>query len=81
MIQRTGTANVWASMSIDPETGLLYIPISSPSPNYYGGNRTEKLPLATSLTALNSETGEVVWSRQLVHHLSLIHISEPTRPY
>nr|WP_297459005.1 pyrroloquinoline quinone-dependent dehydrogenase [uncultured Halomonas sp.] len=68
VIQRTGTANVWASMSIDPEAGLLYIPISSPSPNYYGGNRTEELPLATSVTALDAETGRVVWSRQLVHH-------------
>lgn len=64
----TGTANVWASMSIDPETGLLYIPISSPSPNFYGGDRTEKLALATSVTALDSATGKVVWSRQLVHH-------------
>ncbi len=68
VFDRTGTANVWASMSLDPETGLLYIPISSPSPNYYGGERTEELPLATSVTALNTETGEVVWSRQLVHH-------------
>ncbi|MCP1367117.1 PQQ-binding-like beta-propeller repeat protein, partial [Halomonas sp. BBD48] len=68
VIQRTGTANVWASMSVDPETGLVYIPVSSPSPNYYGGNRTEELPLATSVTALDAETGRVVWSRQLVHH-------------
>ena len=55
-------------MSIDPETGLLYIPVSSPSPNFYGGKRKEKLPLATSVTALDAETGKVVWSRQLVHH-------------
>ncbi|MDQ0316069.1 pyrroloquinoline quinone-dependent dehydrogenase [Amorphus orientalis] len=68
VIERTGTANVWASMSIDPEEGLLYLPISSPSPNYYGGNRTEELPLATSVTAVDTETGEVVWSRQLIHH-------------
>jgi quinoprotein glucose dehydrogenase len=64
----TGTANVWASISIDPETGLLYVPVSSPSPNFYGGARKEKLPLATSVTALDSATGNVVWSRQLVHH-------------
>ncbi len=64
----TGTSNVWASMSIDPETGLLYVPVSSPSPNFYGGAREEKLPLATSVTALDSETGKVVCSRQLVHH-------------
>ena len=41
----TGTANVWASMSVDPEHGILYLPVSSPSPNFYGGNRKEKLPL------------------------------------
>jgi quinoprotein glucose dehydrogenase len=33
VLDKTGTANVWASMSIDPERGLLYVPISSPSPN------------------------------------------------
>lgn len=66
--QKTGTANVWASMTVDPEHGILYIPISSPSPNFYGGNRKEKLPLATSVTALDTETGRVIWSRQIVHH-------------
>ncbi|ORE87630.1 pyrroloquinoline quinone-dependent dehydrogenase [Aurantimonas sp. 22II-16-19i] len=68
VLETTGTANVWASMSIDPERGLLYLPISSPSPNYYGGERKEKLPLATSVTALDTETGKVAWSRQLIHH-------------
>lgn len=66
--QKTGTANVWASMTVDPEHGILYIPISSPSPNFYGGNRKEKLPLETSVTALDTETGKVIWSRQIVHH-------------
>jgi quinoprotein glucose dehydrogenase len=64
----TGTANIWASMSIDPKAGLLYLPVSSPSPNFYGGDRQQPLPLATSITALNVDTGQVVWSRQLVHH-------------
>jgi quinoprotein glucose dehydrogenase len=64
----TGTANVWASMSVDPKAGLLYLPVSSPSPNFYGGDRKEPLPLVTSVTAVNVDTGKVVWSRQLVHH-------------
>ncbi len=55
-------------MSVDPSAGLLYLPVSSPSPNFYGGNRKQPLPLATSVTALNADTGKVVWSRQLVHH-------------
>jgi quinoprotein glucose dehydrogenase len=65
---KTGTSNVWASMSIDRARGILYLPVSSPSPNFYGGNRKEKLPLATSVTALDTETGKVLWSRQIVHH-------------
>ncbi|MGE5105638.1 MAG: pyrroloquinoline quinone-dependent dehydrogenase [Betaproteobacteria bacterium] len=66
--KHTGTSNVWTSMSIDPAHGILYLPVSSPSPNFYGGGRKEKLPLATSLTALEADTGRVLWSRQIVHH-------------
>jgi quinoprotein glucose dehydrogenase len=65
---QTGTANVWASMSVDEERNLLYIPVSSPSPNFFGGNRIGPIPLGTSVTALDIATGKVVWSRQLVHH-------------
>jgi quinoprotein glucose dehydrogenase len=65
---KTGTSNVWASMTVDPVHGILYLPVSSPSPNFYGGNRKEKLPLATSITALDADSGKVLWSRQIVHH-------------
>ncbi len=65
---QTGTGNVWASMSIDAERNLLYLPVSSPSPNFFGGNRLAPLELTTSVTALDIDTGAVVWSRQLVHH-------------
>ena len=65
---QTGTANVWAGISVDPETGLAFLPVSSPSPNYYGGDRLKEMPLVTATVAVNAETGEVKWSRQLIHH-------------
>ena len=65
---KTGTANVWASMSYDAERDLLFLPVSSPSANFYGGNRLEPMPLVTSVTALVASTGQIAWSRQLVHH-------------
>jgi quinoprotein glucose dehydrogenase len=68
MLNQTGTANVWASMSYDPKSGLVYLPVSSPSPNYYGAARLKEMPLVTSVTALHADTGAVAWSRQLVHH-------------
>jgi quinoprotein glucose dehydrogenase len=68
MLNQTGTANVWAGISVDPETGLAFLPVSSPSPNYYGGDRIKEMPYATATVAVNAETGEVKWARQLVHH-------------
>lgn len=68
LIPQTGTANIWTSMAVDPGLGLVYVPVSSPSPNYWGGDRAEPIPLATSVTAVDIETGEVVWSRQLIRH-------------
>lgn len=68
MAKKSGTANVWTHMSADRKLGLVYLPVSSPSPNFWGGNRKEKAPLATSTTALDVNTGKVVWSRQWVHH-------------
>ena len=68
MRNRIGTANVWASMSVDEKNGLVYLPVSSPENNYYGGDRLEDIPYATSVTALHADGGQVAWSRQLVHH-------------
>jgi quinoprotein glucose dehydrogenase len=67
-VSRTGTSNVWASMSVDPERQILYIPVSSPSPDFFGGARVNAVPLGTSVTALDIPTGRLLWSRQLVHH-------------
>jgi quinoprotein glucose dehydrogenase len=68
LIPKTGTANIWSSMSADADLGLVYVPVSSPSPNYWGGNRLEGVPLATSITAVDIETGEVEWSYQHIRH-------------
>lgn len=68
MQNQTGTANVWAGISVDPETGLAFLPVSSPSPNYYGGDRLKEMPMVTATVAVNAETGEVKWARQLIHH-------------
>ncbi|MGE3989537.1 PQQ-binding-like beta-propeller repeat protein [Pseudorhodoplanes sp.] len=65
---KTGMANVTAALAVDAARNVLYVPVNSPSPDYFGGNRLDEIPYATSVTALDVETGKVVWSRQLVHH-------------
>ena len=63
-----GHANVWAPMSADDERGLVFLPTSSPSPDFWGGRRPGNNEHANSVVALRSETGERVWSFQTVHH-------------
>jgi quinoprotein glucose dehydrogenase len=65
---REGHANVWAPISVDPERGLVFLPTSSPSPDFYGGLRPGDNRYANSVVALHAATGEVAWNFQTVHH-------------
>lgn len=65
---RTGSANAWSILSTDAERDLVFVPTGSASPDYYGGERRGDNRHANSVVALRGATGEVVWSRQLVHH-------------
>src|SRR5882724_10772806 len=63
-----GNANVWAPMSADEELGYLYLPVSTPTNDYYGGHRPGDGLYGDSLVCLDAATGKKVWHYQLVHH-------------
>ena len=65
---RTGHANVWASITVDPARDLVFLPTSSPSPDFFGGLRKGDNLYANSIVALRGSTGEPVWHFQTVHH-------------
>ncbi len=64
----TGHANVWGLMSLDEDRGLLYVPTSTPSSDYWGGRRLGANLFAESLVCLDARTGEREWHFQAVHH-------------
>ena len=66
--QFTGHTNVWAPMSLDESRGLLYMPVSTPSNDYYGGRRPGQNLFAESLVCLDASTGQRKWHYQIVHH-------------
>lgn len=68
MAHNTGGANAWSILSADPERDLVFIPTSSPAPDYYGGLRLGDNRYANSIVALRLSTGELVWAFQTVHH-------------
>jgi quinoprotein glucose dehydrogenase len=64
----TGHTNVWAPMSLDDKRGLLYLPVSTPSNDFYGGDRPGANLYGESLVCLDAATGERQWHFQIVHH-------------
>ncbi len=66
--QRTGHANVWSIMAVDEARDLVFLPTTSPGPDFFGGLRPGENRYANSLVALRASTGAMVWHRQLVHH-------------
>lgn len=76
---QSGGANVWAPMSLDEELGLVYLPTSAPSPDYYGVNRPGDNAYANSIVALDLTTGSVRWHFQHVRH-DLWDYDTPAQP-
>lgn len=64
----TGATNMWTSPSADPELGYVYIPLSSPTNDWYGGHRLGNNLFSDSLVCLDAKTGRRVWHFQIVHH-------------
>ncbi len=65
---KTGAANAWSIISADADRDLVFIPTTSPSPDYYGGERLGANLYGNCLVALRASTGKMVWYYQVVHH-------------
>ena len=60
--------NSWGSMTIDMERGIVYVPLGTPTPDYWGGERKGSNLYGSSLVALDAATGKLKWYFQTTHH-------------
>lgn len=66
--RKRGGVNAWPPLSVDRERGILFLPLTSPSTDYYGGDRKGAGLFGDSLVALDAATGKRLWHFQTVHH-------------
>ncbi len=66
--ERSGAANVWSTMVADPKLNLIFAPVGSASPDFWGGERKGDNLYSSSLVAIDAATGERRWHFQLVRH-------------
>ncbi|HQZ38367.1 MAG TPA: PQQ-binding-like beta-propeller repeat protein [Vicinamibacterales bacterium] len=63
-----GNVGVWTQMTVDEELGLVYLPVETPSSDFYGGHRPGNNLFAESLVCVDLKTGQRKWHFQFVHH-------------
>jgi quinoprotein glucose dehydrogenase len=63
-----GNVGVWNQMAVDESLGLVYLPVETPTSDFYGGHRPGNNLFAESLVAVDLKTGQRRWHFQLVHH-------------
>jgi quinoprotein glucose dehydrogenase len=64
----TGNTGLWTQVTVDEQLGLVYLPIESPTGDYYGGHRPGNNLYGESLVCVDLKTGQRKWHYQLVHH-------------
>src|SRR5690348_2559650 len=63
-----GNTGVWTQISVDEELGLVYLPVESPTSDFYGGHRPGNNLFGESLVCVDLKTGQRKWHFQVVHH-------------
>jgi glucose dehydrogenase len=61
-------ANVWGFMTVDVQNGLVFLPIGTPTPDFFGGDRKGSNLYGSSVVALDAATGKMKWFFQTTHH-------------
>jgi len=63
-----GNVGVWTQITVDEELGLVYLPVETPTSDYYGGHRPGNNLFAESIVCVDLKTGQRKWHYQVVHH-------------
>ena len=64
----TGNTGVWTQITVDEQLGLAYLPVESPTGDFYGGHRPGNDLFGETLVCVDLNTGQRKWHFQLVHH-------------
>lgn len=66
--ERRGGANAWSVMSVDERRRMVFLPLTSPAYDFYGGDRKGANLFGNSVVALDCRTGRRIWHFQIIHH-------------
>ena len=72
-----GDASAWSGGSLDPETGIIYIPLGSPSPNFNATTRKTPNLYANHMVAVNVTNGKMIWATPFIDYGTVLKVRVP----
>jgi glucose dehydrogenase len=60
--------NVWGFITVDEARGMAFLPVGTPTTDFYGADRKGSNLYGSSLVALEAATGKLKWFFQTTHH-------------
>src|SRR5919202_137487 len=72
-----GDASAWSGGSLDPETGIMYIPLGSPSPNFNATTRNTPNLYANHMVAINATNGKMIWATPFIDYGTILNVRVP----
>jgi alcohol dehydrogenase (cytochrome c) len=71
-------ATAWSGGSLDPETGIIYMPLGSASPNFNATTRQQTPNLyANHMIAVNITNGKIIWATPFIDYGTVLHVRVP----
>ena len=72
-----GDASAWSGGSLDPEVGIMYIPLGSPSPNFNATTRKTPNLYANHMIAVNVTNGKMIWATPFIDYGTVLNVRVP----
>jgi alcohol dehydrogenase (cytochrome c) len=72
-----GGATAWSGGSLDPDTGVLYMPLGSASPNFNAGTRQTPNLYSNHMVAVNITNGKLIWATPFIAHGTVLNATVP----
>ena len=72
-----GGATAWSGGALDAETGVVYLPIGNPAPDFTEATRTMPTPYANHVIAVNVSDGKVLWATPFLANGTVLNASLP----
>lgn len=72
-----GGATAWSGGSIDPDTGVAYIPLGSASPNFNASTRQSPNLYSNHMVAVDIRDGKIIWATPFIAHGTVLNVKVP----